>query len=218
MSDVDELYDYGDLRNLREPTMIVARVTRPTLVLGSAQARGVINDAAVGVTTVRRRRGGGGVVLLQPRDLWVDWWIPHGDERWDADVHGSSLRAGGWWIEALTPFVDAPLVVHEGALEGPMAFRVVCFAGRGPGEVFLDGRKIVGVTQWRVREGVFLSSVLRAGATTDVLAYLVHVPDGLAEALDPGPVPAIHPDDEGILAGLRAAGGPWRLRRVHLTE
>ena len=57
----------------------------------------------------------------------------------------------------------------------------MCFAGRGPGEVFVDERKAVGVTQWRVREGVFVSTVLHAGPTTDVLRYPREVPDGLDE-------------------------------------
>jgi hypothetical protein len=35
---------------------------------------------------------------------------------------------------------------------------LVCFAGRGPGEVFQSGRKLVGLTQWRSREGALFSS------------------------------------------------------------
>ena len=217
MSDVEELYDYGDLRALEEPTMIVSRVARATLVLGSTQEPDVIDASRLGTTSMRRRRGGGGVVLLQPRDLWVDWWIPRRDERWVADVHVSSLQAGTWWAEALTPFAAAPLLVHRGALEGPRAYRVACFAGRGPGEVLLDGRKIVGVTQWRVREGVFLSSVLRTGATADVVAYLAHVPEGLIGALDNEVVSSLRLDDEAILARLHEVSGPWVQRSARLS-
>jgi len=217
VSEVEELYDYGDLRSLEEPTMIVSRVARATLVLGSAQSRNVLDAASLSTTSLRRRRGGGGVVLLQPRDIWVDWWIPRGDERWASDVHVSSIRAGTWWAESLAPFADGPLHVHEGALEGPVAFRVVCFAGRGPGEVFLNAQKIVGVTQWRVREGVFLSSVLRTGATADVVGYLAHVPEGLIGALDNEVVSSLRFEDEAILARLRSVAGPWAQRSALLT-
>jgi lipoate-protein ligase A len=217
VSDLDELYDYRDLRSLSEPTMIVARVARATLVLGSAQARDVVDSTTLGATSLRRRRGGGGLVLLRPGDLWVDWWIPRGDERWDPDVHVSSIRAGTWWAEALAPVASEPLVVHRGALEGPAAFRVVCFAGRGPGEVFVGERKIVGVTQWRVREGVFLSSVLHVGATVDVVGYLRHVPDGLADVLEDETLSSLVVDDEAMLTRLREASGPWVQRFVDLA-
>lgn len=198
--------------------MIVARVERATLVLGSAQSLGVIDAARLGATSLRRRRGGGGVVLLQPSDLWVDWWIPHDDERWSPDVHVSSRQVGSWWAAALAPVVDAPLLVHEGALEGPSSFRVVCFAGRGPGEVFVNGRKIVGVTQWRVREGVFLSSVLRTGSTTDVLSFLTTVPEGLFEALDPEGFTTLHDAEATIITRLREVAGPFEQRTARLAN
>jgi hypothetical protein len=35
---------------------------------------------------------------------------------------------------------------------------LVCFAGRGPGEVFVGDRKLVGLSQWRSREGALFSS------------------------------------------------------------
>jgi lipoate-protein ligase A len=218
VSDVEELYDYDDLRTLKDPTMIVARVERPTLVLGSGQSREVIDPASLGATSLRRRRGGGGVVLLRPRDLWVDWWIPRDDARWSPDVHLSSLDAGTWWSTALQPLVEGPLHLHRGALEGARAHRVVCFAGRGPGEVFLEGRKLVGVTQWRVREGVFLSSVLGVEATIDVLAYLADAPAGLADALDAHPLDPSRFNAEALLTGLRETSGPWEQRAVHLVD
>jgi hypothetical protein len=83
--------------------------------------------------------------------------------------------------------------------------------------VLLDGRKIVGVTQWRVREGVFLSSVLRTGATADVVAYLAHVPEGLIGALDNEVVSSLRLDDEAILARLHEVSGPWVQRSARLS-
>ena len=35
---------------------------------------------------------------------------------------------------------------------------LVCFAGRGPGEVFHGAAKVVGLSQWRAREGALFSS------------------------------------------------------------
>jgi hypothetical protein len=95
---------------------------------------------------------------------------------------------------------------------------VVCFAGRGPGEVFVNGRKTVGLTQWRVREGVFVSTVLHAGPTADVLAYLREIPDGLGEALDHHTLESLTLDDRDLfLTELLDASGRWDLRHVVLN-
>ena len=77
---------------------------------------------------------------------------------------------GQWWADVLSDVVDGDVTVHDGPLEGDPAYRLVCFAGRGPGEVFVDDKKAVGVTQWRVREGIFVSTVMHAHASDDVLA------------------------------------------------
>jgi lipoate-protein ligase A len=181
---VHELYDYDELRGTRVAAMFVGQVTRPTLVLGSSQSDDVLDATKLASAALRRRRGGGGLVLLRPDDLWVDWWLPAGDRRWSSDVRVSSVRAGAWWAGVLSERTDARVTVHEGPLEGAPAHRVVCFAGRGPGEVFLDDRKAVGLTQWRVREGVLVSTVLRTGPTAGVLEYLRAAPSGLRAALD----------------------------------
>ena len=48
--------------------------------------------------------------------------------------------------------------VHRGR-SVPGAFGdLVCFAGRGPGEVFHGLAKVVGLSQWRAREGALFSS------------------------------------------------------------
>jgi lipoate-protein ligase A len=207
---VDDLYDYRTLRQLEAATMFVVRADRATLVLGGSQSPDLLDPVKASEMPVRRRRGGGGLVLVRPEDLWVDWWIPHDDERWSHDVHVSSLRVGQWWGDALSPSVDG-VRVHAGSLEGDVAFRVVCFAGRGPGEVFVNGRKAVGVTQWRVREGVLISTVLHAEPTSDVLDFLHSVPDGLAEALDHAALSSlISVDRTQVLARLAASSAPSR--------
>lgn len=217
-SEVEELYDYNVVRSLIEPTMFVVRLAEPTLVLGSSQSVKILDRNKVGSLALRRRRGGGGLVLLQPDDLWVDWWIPSTDARWSPDVRASSLRVGGWWRDVLARHVRGKVGMHEGALEGEDAHRVVCFAGRGPGEVFVNDRKAVGLAQWRVREGIFLTSVLHARASNSVVDLLVDPPAGLRVALDHHVTASLDIDDpEGLLVELRQAGGPWLERQLFLT-
>ncbi|MGC1420199.1 MAG: hypothetical protein WA786_08810 [Acidimicrobiales bacterium] len=216
--ELEELYDYDALRSIVEPTMFVVRLGEPTLVLGARQSRSILDVAKLGRTGLRRRRGGGGLVLLQPDDLWIDWWIPTSDTRWSGDVRVSALTSGGWWLEALSQQVDGEINVHDGPLGGEVRHRVVCFAGRGPGEVFVDGRKAVGLAQWRVREGVLVTTVLPAGATASVVGYLSDPPPGLLEALDHHAASSLSLDPEVLVANLARISGPWRERQLFLTD
>ena len=68
---------------------------------------------------------------------------------------------------------------------------LVCFAGRGPGEVFQGGRKVVGLSQWRAREGTLFSSC----------AYLRWDPAPLLALLTVGPDPRVE-----LARGLAEAG------------
>ena len=44
-------------------------------------------------------------------------------------------------------------MVHEGRARPGKYGALVCFSGKGPGEVFVGDRKVTGVSQWRGREG-----------------------------------------------------------------
>lgn len=212
-----ELYDYGVARSEAEATMYRVRPQRATLVLGSAQPIELLDAERTPEVALRRRRGGGGLVLLQPNDLWVDWWIPAHDERWRGDVHAASAMVGQWWADVLRPLVHGAVTVHDGPLEGDPAYRVVCFAGRGPGEVFVDDKKTVGVSQWRVREGTFLSTVMHAQRSDDVLRYLRDVPVGIENALDHQVLSSLtEANAESVIEALRRASGPWQYRDVLL--
>jgi lipoate-protein ligase A len=218
VSEVGELYDYSELRQLTEATMLVVDVDRPVVVLGGSQSSDVLAPGRLGGVALRRRRGGGGLVLLQPGDLWIDWWIPTDDPRWSHDVHVSSILVGSWWRDVLSPLVRGEAVVFRGSLEGEVEHRVACFAGRGPGEVFVNDRKAVGLTQWRVREGIFLSSVLHSKSSTGLIELLRHPPKGLAEALDHHLISTLGIEDlQSLIDALRTASGPWRFRRLSLT-
>jgi lipoate---protein ligase len=53
---------------------------------------------------------------------------------------------------------------------------LVCFAGIGPGEVMLDGRKLVGLSQRRTRDGVRIQGTLYTSSPTIDLAALLRPP------------------------------------------
>jgi len=62
------------------------------------------------------------------------------------------------WRNALAQIGVAACVVHEGRSEPGPQGALVCFSGRGPGEVFQAGRKLMGMSQWRSREGSLFRS------------------------------------------------------------
>jgi len=213
-TEVDELYDYGALRSIGEATMFVVRIDEPMVVLGSSQSVDVLDSEQVRSRRVRRRHGGGGVVYLTPADIWIDWWIPADDERWSRDVRSSARRAGGWWRDALVHHVTGAVEVYDGPLVGEEHHRVVCFAGRGPGEVFVDGVKAVGLAQWRVHQGTLLTSVLPAETSEVVVDLLAREPEGLREALAHHSVASLALEDpDALVADLSRQGGPWQSGR-----
>jgi lipoate---protein ligase len=137
-------------------SMVVRRVASTTLVLGSTQSLGDFDAARVlhaGVDTVRRRSGGGAVLVGPGDPIWIDLWLPRGDPLWLDDVVGATGWVGEWWAAVLRRSGMRGLAVHGSASGGDPFARKVCFAGVGPGEVTAGGRKVVGVAQWRCREG-----------------------------------------------------------------
>lgn len=158
-------------------TVLWRRVEAPLLVLGPRQALGVVDLRRCDADAVRvvRRRSGGGAVLLGPGDpLWADLWIPSSDPLFDADVLAACVRVGEWWRAALDDVGVRDLVLHRGrAVEGPGA-DLCCFAGLGPGEVTAGGRKVLGLSQWRCKQGALFQCALyqhfEPAALCDLLA------------------------------------------------
>lgn len=167
--------------------MAVARdVAGPTLVLGSTQPTELVGVAAMRDRKVElvRRRGGGGAVYLEPgRQLWLDAWIPRADPLWAADVSVAAEWVGTWWMEALAGTGQHGLDVHAGrSVLGDLG-DLVCFAGRGPGEVFTGVRKVVGLSQWRAREGALFSSCAYLHWDPAPLLALVYLDEAVRDRL-----------------------------------
>ena len=162
------LFDVESFRSLTTRRAEVRDVPSPTLVLGSTQPEETADRGTLArrhVTLVRRRSGGGAVYLAPTEQLWVDVWVPRSDELWDDDVVAAAAWVGAWWAGALQRVGLRQLEVHAGPAR-PGAFgKRVCFAGLGPGEVHHAGRKLVGLSQWRSRQGALFSTA-RIGAGT----------------------------------------------------
>lgn len=128
-------------------------VERPAVVLGSTQRPEVVDDAATatGVEVARRRSGGGAVWLEPGAVLWVDVILPATDPRWERDVGRSFAWLGRAWAAVVGELGLPGAEAHEGPLLRRPWSELVCFAGLGPGEVTVDGRKVVGIAQRRTR-------------------------------------------------------------------
>ncbi len=123
------------------------------IVLGSGQPVAAVNSAAARrrQLPILRRRSGGGVVMVSRADLlWIDVLVPRDDPLWDPDVARAFDWVGRAWQRALAA-LGIGGEVHRGRLEPGRWGSLVCFAGRGPGEVFVEGRKVVGLSQRRTR-------------------------------------------------------------------
>ena len=156
------------------PSIAVVSVDQPLLVLGSTQPDDVVHDAD-GVPVTRRRSGGGAVLLEPGRVVWVDVAVPAAHRLWDGDVGRAFHWLGAVWTDA----IGARARWHNGPLvRGPFS-DLVCFAGLGPGEVTIDGRKVVGMSQRRTR----------AGALFQCAALVDWEPSRLAAMLDVGVAP-----------------------------
>jgi lipoate---protein ligase len=171
------LFDVESFRGETRRRVVWRQVDRATLVLGSTQptelvAGWVLRERGV---ELARRRGGGGAVYLGPGDhVWMDAWIPRDDPLWDHDVGRAAEWVGAWWTAALQDLGALGFEVHTGRSVPGELGELVCFAGRGPGEVLHAGRKVVGLSQWRSREGALFSSC----------AYRRWDPAALMELLD----------------------------------
>lgn len=146
-------------------------VSAPALVLGSSQREEVVDDATIGSIEVVRRRSGGGAVLLIPNEvLWLDVLLPTGDPLWSDDVSHASHWLGDAWVTAL-----GYGEVHRGPMVRTPWSSLVCFAGLGPGEVTVDGHKLVGISQRRTRAGARFQCAVYSHHDSSVLSGLLRL-------------------------------------------
>jgi lipoate---protein ligase len=151
--DVAEIHDRVPVPDLG-PTVWVTQVRSTTLVLGSTQSTDIVDHdecRSAGVDVVRRRSGGGAVLLVPGDVLWIDVIQPVGHAAWDHDVVRSAWWLGDAWAGALADVGVVDASVHHGGIVATRLSPTVCFAGMGPGEVMIDGRKLVGISQRRTR-------------------------------------------------------------------
>lgn len=216
--------EWFDVEQYRQaPRRVVVRsVDRPLVVLGSTQRDSVIDrvrasDAGIAVA---RRRGGGGAVLVTPgAQVWADMWLPATDALWSPEPRRTAVQVGRWWAAALAR-AGIGAAVHDAPSVPTRWSDLVCFAGVGPGEVLASGRKVVGLAQWRCRQGalVFGCAYLRFDPRPLVAclaideaarASLAGALDGSVTDLSRLGAPTWGPDD--LLAAL--PDGKWDVTR-----
>ncbi len=150
-------------RTLARPEVWWCDFSGAAIVLGSRQTPDLLDreQCELAGLEIVRRRSGGGAVLLRPHDVtWIDVVLPHGVA--PDDVRGSMVWVGDRWLEAVAPTVaaGADLTVHRGGMRCTAWSELVCFAGIGPGEVLVDGRKLVGLSQRRTRSGLRIQGLV----------------------------------------------------------
>ena len=189
--------------------------TSPAVVLGSAQPGGDFDAARcseLGLEIVRRRSGGGAVLVVPGAQVWLDLYVPAGDELWRADLVASSAWVGELWREALRATGNAEgLAVHAGRLVTTPWSGRICFAGLGPGEVTAGRRKVTGLAQRRVRSGAWFFTMALVHPEQHRLATLLAAGEDaeLEAQLRAGTGAAGCPAadlEEALAAGL---GGDW---------
>ena len=172
------------------PSVWLLEADGPALVLGSTQRLPPVTGAD-GIAVVRRHSGGGAVLLQPGNVLWADVVVPVGDRRWTADVGRGFWWLGEAWVEALEAVGVTGAEWHRGPLVRGRWSRDVCFAGLGPGEVTLGGRKVVGMSARRRRDAALVQcAALLRWDPAAVVAALALPPEaeeeleGVAEGLD----------------------------------
>jgi lipoate-protein ligase A len=164
-----------------ERTVVVSSVTGPALILGSAQPETLADREAcerLGARVVRRHSGGGAVFVAPGAQVWVDCFLPAGDDLLESDVGRSFSWLGEVWAAALAAALDrdtGPLEVHSPVTGRGRPATLVCFGEIGSGEVTLAGRKVVGLSQRRTRAGAWFHCLVPLRRTDAELVECLQV-------------------------------------------
>ncbi len=214
---VAELYRYDLIRQLESASALCPQVTAPTIVLGSTQRRELLRGDVQERFELRRRRGGGGAVLLCRGDAWLDVWIPRDDPLYVDDVRAQAVAVGEWWLAALTNsgLTELTLITDNGALR-PSA---ICFGSLGAGEIARNGHKIVGLTQWRVREGAFISTTVPSDSSDPLVNELADPPADASSTLQHATLHSVGLFDrrQELLDAVVSHGGLKKVTTIPLT-
>jgi lipoate---protein ligase len=165
------------------PTIWWCHPSDDAIVLGSRQHDGIVDTAAcalAGLAVVRRRSGGGAVIMRRSSVHWVDVVLPPGCA--PDDVRGSMVWIGERWRRSIQPETTRTLEVHDGGMVCSAWSDLVCFSGIGPGEVLVDGDKLVGLSQRRTRHGIRIQALVYGAS---VAAEYRHVLAGELPRGDP---------------------------------
>ena len=153
---------------------------RGALVLGSSQSEELVDAEMLqsrGLDLVKRQSGGGAVLVVPEALVWIDVFIPRDDPLWEDDVSKSALWLGKVWQATLFEF-GISAEVHQGPYQPGDWGELICFAGRAAGEVFVDDKKSVGISQRRTRQGArFQTALARQWNIVDLSPLLNLPPD-----------------------------------------
>jgi lipoate-protein ligase A len=182
----------------------VWRYREPAVVLGCGQRALATTTASLPVEV---RPSGGGAVLVGPWMLGAGVVLP-ASHPLAVDGIVESFR---WLGEACAGWLrDGGVAQAQAQRGGPTVAHWACFAGRGPWEVMVAGRKVVGLAQARRRHAVLLSvGVLIDETPWALLAGALGRPVGEAAALAGATVSAAEllgspPDADAWASGLLA--------------
>ncbi|MET0662926.1 MAG: hypothetical protein ABWZ42_07335 [Ilumatobacteraceae bacterium] len=189
-------------------------VTEPALVLGSSQPDATIDGDAcgrAGIDVVRRRSGGGAVLLLPGEVCWLDVIVPRPSGTGLEDVRASMCRIGSIVCDALVAAaldLTGHVEVHRGPLETTEWSSTICFDGLGPGEVVLDGAKLVGLSQ----------RLTRQAARFQVCWHSVYDPRALVELLPVASRPSLDALRPVAILDAAASAAVPELLRAALSD
>ncbi len=182
----------------------LCRPTDAAIVLGSAQDELDVDTERAHrekIDVVRRRSGGGAVYLDPDSSVWIDVVITRKDAHWVDDVSTSALWLGQVWCEVLRRYGVPDLEVFSAPMLKPAASRSVCFAGMASGEVLSAGRKVVGISQRRNRDGARFQCVMYRQWRPKKYAHLF-VSQEIQDALCSLEVAEVHCEPGDVLMAL----------------